>query len=160
MALKYINFLCFLFLSIFSYSQNKIHGTIKDEEGHPVPYAFIKIDQKNPKHSTSDADGYYEISYPEKDSITLVFSSMRFKTKAVRIAIDKPNIELHVVLEESSFALEEVFIQAEKPIEERKDTVRIKTRFFADGLESSVGDLLNKLPGVTVDDAGTIKING
>ncbi|HLW14418.1 MAG TPA: hypothetical protein VKX30_02840 [Flavobacteriaceae bacterium] len=85
---------------------------------------------------------------------------MRVKTKTARIAIDKANIEFNVVLEESSFALEEVYIQAEKPIEERKDTVRIKTRFFADGLESNVGDLLNKLPGVTVDDAGTIKING
>lgn len=158
--LKYISFFCFLFLSILTYSQNKIHGIIKDENGHPIAHALIKIDQKNPKYSTANIDGYYELFCPEKDSIILVFSSMSFKTKVVSMTIDKADTELHVVMEEDAFTLDDVFIQAEKPIEERKDTVRIKTRFFADGLESNVGDLLNKLPGVTVDDAGTIKING
>ncbi|WP_241148038.1 TonB-dependent receptor [Lacinutrix jangbogonensis] len=54
--------------------------------------------------------------------------------------------------------LDEVIIQAEKSISIKKDTINFKTKYFVNGTEKTVEDLLKRIPGINIDSEGIIKI--
>lgn len=154
------SFILFFFTCFLCYSQNKVFGTIKDKEAKPLSFALVRVDQNPQQYSVADKNGYFELMHSKMDSLSLSISSLGFITKKIQIPINKDAIELHLVLEVDVYELDAVFIQSELAVQEKNDTIRIKTKYFADGLESNVADLLNKIPGVTVDSEGTIKVNG
>jgi hypothetical protein len=71
---------------------------------------------------------------------------------------DTKEIVLNVSLQPESFELDEIIIQTEKTIKVKKDTVEIKVNKFLSANDATVEDLLKKIPGITVDSEGTIKI--
>lgn len=62
--------------------------------------------------------------------------------------------------QEKEQKIEEVIITATKPIKIKSDTIEMNAKSFMDGTERNVEDLLKKLPGVTVENDGKIKIGG
>ncbi len=61
----------------------------------------------------------------------------------------------------SENTLEEVVVRSKRPIETSGDTISFSPRYFKDGTERNVEDLLGKLPGISVDaTTGTIKYQG
>jgi hypothetical protein len=67
-------------------------------------------------------------------------------------------LNIDAVLENKSIFFNEVIVQTKKPFVIRKDTISFKTNFFTDGTEQTVEALLKKIPGLQVDNEGTIKV--
>ncbi len=86
-----------LFL-LFSLSQNLLHGQtgikgrILDESGHPLSGANVLIENLNTGSST-DPEGYFSIEL-EKDTYTVLISSIGYKTQSMNITIDKEVLDL------------------------------------------------------------------
>lgn len=157
-------FLYLYFITIFCYSQTKITGKVSrpDKEGLPSVSIVIKdsINKSTVAYTFSDGRGDYSLILKDTGKYTISFLSLGYKAKTLPIAVlpNKDNIDLNVILEEQPTDLEEVIIRAEKPISVRKDTINFKTKYFTDGTEQTVEELLKKIPGLNVDSNGTIKV--
>ncbi|NJB71677.1 iron complex outermembrane receptor protein [Saonia flava] len=100
--------LMLLFISgFFSTLQSQeigVSGKITDDSGEPLPGVNVVI-KGTSTGTTSDFDGNYEIDAPSTG--TLVFSSLGFGTKEMRIA---GKTTLNVMLSTSAQALEEIVV--------------------------------------------------
>jgi hypothetical protein len=145
----------------FSYAQTKILGFVKDESNIPLySVSAVLKDTSILSYTYSDNKGNYILKTEKTGSFNLTFSSLGFESKTVVVEIDgtKKEIKINVILKEEPFALEEVIINAEKPIIIKKDTITFKTKRFTNGTEQTVEDLLKKIPGLNINSNGTIKV--
>tara|TARA_B110001450_G_scaffold120983_1_gene114048 strand:+ start:1601 stop:4294 length:2694 start_codon:yes stop_codon:yes gene_type:complete len=160
-----VAFCIFIIINSFNLQgQTKVYGKIIDTNNLEVSSAIIYIKSKKSNntilHTISDKSGKYSININTIGNYFLVISHIGYTNKEIEIKINQTNQELllNVTLEGKSFELEEIIIQAEKPILIKKDTINFKAKFFVNGTEQTVEDLLKKIPGVSVDSEGTIKI--
>ncbi|WP_348743331.1 carboxypeptidase-like regulatory domain-containing protein [Tenacibaculum sp. 190524A05c] len=150
--------------SSFSFSQTTIKGTVFNEQNKPIPFVnvFAKKDSLSSiiNYSYSDNQGKFKITIKKEGSYDVHFSILGFETKIIKIDVTSSNVEVikNITLQEKSFSLEEVIITADKAISVKKDTVVFSAKHFLTGEEQSVEDLLKKIPGISVDDSGTIKV--
>ena len=155
-------FLISLVFQNFSFSQTKISGTVKDVKNNLFTTSIVLKDSTQNTildYTYSTEKGAYFLSTSKKGKFNLTFSSLGYKTKTIFIEIKiQEEIKIDVILEEQPFELNEVIIQSEKDIRVKKDTITFKTKFFTNGTEQTVEDLLKKIPGLNIDSQGTIKV--
>lgn len=157
--------LIFLFvISLKSFSQTILNGSVSEISKKAIPYASVvlksTLNENIVTYSFSDENGSYDLETSEKGSFTLHFSALGFATKIVPLRLTELSTEITInaLLAEETLILNEVIVQAEKPINISNDTINFKTKFFTNGTEQNVEDLLKKIPGLTVDAEGTIKV--
>jgi outer membrane receptor protein involved in Fe transport len=140
-----------LLLSVISFAQTTVTGTINDKNG--VPLLGVNIIVEGTSYGVvSDFDGKFSLTVNQAPPFNLVISSVGFKTKVQKITTNNENIV--VVLEEGDI-LDEVIIAAsrtperifESPvtverfgIKEIKNTASVD---FYDGLENLKGVDIN-----------------
>lgn len=158
-------FLQIIFFTNLCNSQTVISGKITDNTENSLPYVSITINAFNNSailaYTYSNNSGNYNIEFTTKNDVILTYSSLGYKTvKDTIIYNDLVNkiLSKNMVLNEESISLNEVIINAEKAIKVKKDTVSFKAQKFTDGSEEIVEDLLKKIPGLSIDDNGTIKV--
>lgn len=147
-----------------SFSQITLKGSVVNEKKQPIPYASILVNKDSVSATTtytySNDNGEYLIKIPKKQIYDITYSSLGFKTQIIKINtnLSKHEIIKNIILKEEPFSLNEVIVTVEKPIKVKKDTIRFKTKFFTNGTEETVEDLLKKIPGLQIDSEGTIKV--
>lgn len=160
--IKGVTISIFLFICPFIFSQNIITGTVSDSLNVPVAYASVVLKEKdkNVAYTFTNEQGKFEIEFQQKGDFILQCASLGYETSNTSILVETIpfDMNLSIKLFEKPFSLNEVIIQAEKPIRQKKDTITFKASAFTDGTEQSVEDLLKKIPGLQVDTEGTIKI--
>ncbi|MFC3197717.1 SusC/RagA family TonB-linked outer membrane protein [Parapedobacter deserti] len=124
-----------------------IVGVITDEVGEPLPGVSIKI-KNSEKGTTSDVNGKYSISVPDRTSI-LVFSYIGSETVEEMVGARKT---INIILKSSSSRFDEVVVTGYGDPIDRKDLV------------GSVGKVnmedLNKAPVVSFDQALAGRVAG
>lgn len=147
----------------FSYSQTSISGKILDDKKKEIPFTNVLL--KNPENSIiaytfSDDGGSYKIETNKHGNFNLVISAMGFERKTILVEIPEnaKNMNLDVVLKEMPFELNEVIVNATKPITIKNDTIVFNVKSFMKGNEQVVEDLLKNIPGIQVSAEGTIKV--
>ena len=157
-------FVIIIFFCLSSYSQTKLYGIIKSTEGNTIPSASIILkDSSNTKiinYTFSDIDGKFSLVLDKSGSFVFNVRSLGYHPRTTSLIINSPQKELEfiIVLEESVTSLNEIIIKTDPPILVRKDTITFKTKFFTNGTEQTVEDLLKKIPGINIDNNGTIKV--
>ena len=150
--------------NIFCYSQTTISGSIKDVHQNPIPFTNVLLKKDSLSsiidYTYSDDNGIYNLKIKSKGNYNLSFSSLGYETKILKINIKKSNSNIlkNIFLIEKPFSLDEIIIQSEKTIKVKKDTIEVKVSRFLTGNDATVEDLLKKIPGVTVNSEGTIKV--
>ena len=154
--------------SISTYSQSKenssVFGFISDSNHSPIENVVIILEEDQGNiiaFGQSDMKGRYLVKYnTERDSIYIKFRRLGLETVARKIPVFLQ--ELNVVMQLApENTLEEVVVRNKRPIESKGDTIAYSPRYFKDGTERNVEDLLNKLPGISVDaTTSTIKYQG
>ncbi|MBC9797106.1 TonB-dependent receptor [Sinomicrobium sp. FJxs] len=128
--------------------ERPVEGTVKDEQGTPLPGVNIVI-QERAKGTTTDFDGNYAINVQEGDILT--FSYVGFISQEIP-ANGKDRVD--VVLKEDAQELDEVVITGYSSQEKKSLTGSIAT-VTSDDLENVHGGatvssgLAGKIPGVT-----------
>jgi hypothetical protein len=159
-----LTFGIFFVFTIFSFSQTKISGRIFDTLNLGLPSISVVIKDSLNKsiisYTYSDQNGNYSIDFENIGKLKLIFSSLGYETKTISITIppSPKSQNFDIILKEQPLELDEVLIKPDRPIAVGKDTIRVKTKFFADGTEQTVEDLLKKIPGLNIDNEGTIKV--
>ncbi|WP_299120691.1 carboxypeptidase-like regulatory domain-containing protein [uncultured Tenacibaculum sp.] len=146
------------------FSQSKIHGYIKNSNKENINSVVVVLKDKNTKsivsYCYSNEKGYFSLDKIKEGEYHLTFSSLPYKelTADLIVAKGKTIIEKNVVLEDNKITLDEVIVKSKRSIIVKKDTVLFNVSSFTDGSESSVEDLLKKIPGLSIDNEGTIKV--
>ena len=161
---KIILFLTFL-TPFLAYSQTvKLEGTVKDNSG-PLEMANVIAFKKGTNllksYSITDAKGHYKLSLEQDQEYTLKVSYLGYETKNVDVSLsDSENQTKDIVMSESNESLNEVELTYEMPVRIIGDTIVYNTDSFTTGTEKKLEDILEKLPGIEIDDNGEIEVEG
>ena len=156
-----------LFTAITLYGQNtvverSISGAVAERNGEVVAGANVLVQSTDGKrlysYGSSDGEGRYEVRFRcEADSVRVTVTGFNLGkvSKDVPAGIGR----LDFVVEYSALKIKEVKVEA-SAIERKKDTVTYYVANFKDSTDRSIGDVLQKLPGIEVAPSGQIKYQG
>lgn len=141
-------------------AQIQLSGIVKDAEtGERLDAANVVVQngQKTVNFSMTNEQGEFQVMLKTApDSLTLHISSLGYKPYSAQI---KDTRFFQIYLEPQPIALKEVTIRPGR-IWGRSDTLRFDASQFLRANDKSVEDLMKRLPGIDVDDAGNIKYKG
>ena len=155
-----ISFILFLTITI-SFGQIKIKGIVSDSLGIPLEAASIvainKISNALEAYALTDEKGYYKLDVKESTSYKIQVSSLGLITINDIIETSKEDITKNYSLR-ADIILDEVIVKL--PIEVRGDTLIYNADSFKSGSERKLEDIIDKLPGVEINDSGQIEVEG
>ena len=161
-AIKYILlYLLYLCITVNAVAQVNVTGTVIDKENNePLAGASVIIkgvDGKIKKFVTSKADGGFAMTVQAIDSCRLEVAIMGFEKQS--IPLDNVTFPIRIFMAPGSTLLKEVTVKADK-IREQGDTITYNVGAFAQTQDRSIGDVLKRMPGITVESSGKIQYQG
>jgi len=142
-----------------SFAQEFIEGRVSDQSSKtPIQSASIRVfneEQELIAYTFTDNDGFFKLQIDLVTAQFLKISALGF-TEEQLLVDEYQNSVIELI--PKPFDLDEVIVQAERPIKVKKDTVVFNAKAFAQGNEEVVEDLLKKIPGLSIDSEGTIKV--
>lgn len=157
----------FLLITLSTTAQSvRISGTVKDDAGTPLELANVIATHSDTgemeSYAISNTAGKFQFNLPSGYNYSLVasFLGLAPTTRELNIEKDADDITLDFVLLPAENQLDDVEIVYEMPVVVRGDTIVYNTDSFTNGTEQKLGDILKKLPGVTVSDDGEIQVEG
>ncbi len=158
-----------LFFPVFIFSQTdnkKIEGTVTNPNSEPISNASIKIIANDTngivkQFAFSNSNGKFSIKLSSVAyQLYLQISVLGYTTFNVKVTDSLINKPSQFIMLPLTKALPEVYVKAENQITKKGDTTSFKVSSFAKGNENTIADLLKRLPGLSIDESGTIKFNG
>lgn len=157
--------ICWLLSMVSAHAQRTLTGQVTDREDHE-PLARIVVALRNKattsvvRYTTTNGDGRFSITIKEEDyeACRLHITSMGYKTLTIDLSPDMPRV-LDLELEPSVTKLREVTVKAQK-INQKGDTLVYNVASYTDDRDKSIGDVLQKMPGIEVQSGGEIAYNG
>ncbi len=161
---KIVLFIAFL-IPFFAFSQTvKLTGIVKNNLG-PLEMANVIAFKKGTNllqsYSITDARGHYKLNLEQNQEYTLKVSYLGYNTLNVDVKIGNlENQTKDIVMSESNESLNEVELTYEMPVKIIGDTIVYNTDSFTTGTEKKLEDILEKLPGIEIDDNGEVEVEG
>ena len=155
-----------LFASLAMMAQN-VNVTVKLQDaasGEPVGFATVSLtpEKGNAKYSLSDHDGKAVIEKVRAGKYTLKAEIMGYKPYQQAVEVGREALDLGVIkMDLDQEVLDAASVSATgNPIIIKKDTVEYNASSFKTTDTDMLINLLKKLPGIEVDDSGSITANG
>lgn len=144
-----------------------LKGTVADSLGKAVPYATVSLKNSVSNavvaYTVTDGKGPYILQAPAGTAVNNLVVEVRcigYKTAVKSVAgFDTP---VDFRLSASSNELKEVVVKSRRRpvLKTHGDTLSYKVSDFSNPQDRVIGDVIKKLPGVTVASDGTISYNG
>ena len=155
----------FIFLMYYGYifSQTIISGVVKDTIGNNLAMAnvIVKYQDKILAYTITNEQGQFEIKVKTKDNFKVKATFLGYKPSLISVTPKNDLRNLTLVMHELKTQLNEVIINADLPETiQKKDTILYNLSKLTDGSESTLKDIVEKLPGMEIDDNGKIKQHG
>jgi len=169
---KFFTLLTGILLSALVFSQNKIgkvSGTITDESQKPLQSVSVSLlrakDSSLVKIAVTNKEGKYEFENISEGKFLLAVSSVGFQKKfgqSLEITAAKSTFNATTIsLSPEAKSMQEVRVTAQKPfIETKLDKTVVNVDASPTSAGSTALDILEKSPGITVDNDGTISLRG
>lgn len=161
--MKQLFTLALLVTSISSFAQIEMQGVVKDSIGSPLELAnVIAINEETSaleSFAVTNDQGKYILNLEKNSSYKMQVSYIGMKTFEEIIAVQEANINKDFTLRPDN-TLDEVEITYEMPVVMKGDTLVYNADSFKNGTERKLEDVLEKLPGVEINDDGQIEVEG
>ncbi|WP_299682566.1 TonB-dependent receptor [uncultured Tenacibaculum sp.] len=161
--MKKIIFLFFFSIISNSFSQVTISGVVKDTLNTPLDLAnIIAINQTTKvleSYGITDSKGKFELKLSKNKSYKIQISYIGMKTYEEVIQVKEVNLKKDFILKPDN-SLDEVEITYEMPVTIKGDTLIYNADSFKNGTERKLEDVLEKLPGVEINEDGQIEVEG
>lgn len=164
-----IFFLASICLPIFVNAQYAVTATVMDPQGEPESYATYRIfaipDTIHPiVGALTDDNGTFTAQLPGAGEYRLNINAMMRKPINVlfNVTPQAPTADLGILNTElAGEMLNEVSVTAQRPLVTKEiDRIGYDVQADKDASTSNLREILRKVPMVSVDDDGTIKVNG
>lgn len=140
-----------------------IHGTVRfkedDEPAAGVNVMLFGQDRKSMLgFGQTDGNGRFRLEYSgTADSLVLRCTGMDIKMQERRIPASDQRLD--IIVTTSPLVIREAKVKAD-PMSAKGDTVVYYVGQFRDETDRAIGDVLKKMPGITVEESGRIAYNG
>lgn len=153
-----------LLIGFSSYAQSIIiSGKVTDSLQQPLAYANIlaipESDDFDIAFAITDDKGLYKLKLEQQQVYELTVSYLGFKPQKLNITATSDVVKDYI-LEENSEQLKTVELNYTPPVSVKKDTITYDLSRFVTGEERKLREALKKLPGVEVDRAGNVMVQG
>lgn len=145
--------------------KHEVSGNVKDTLGRNIPNVNVSLrDSKQAiiAYGYTNEQGNYQFAI--RDS---TFNTPKLYIQATLLGYGKTTTPLifnllnyNFVLKETLFQLDEINIKNRPTITKSGDTLSYTVNSFSRPEDRSIGDVIKRLPGVTVDEDGRISFNG
>jgi len=146
------------------FAQLSLKGSLHDESGVPIVYASVTLKVNGTSiiksYTLTNEQGKFNLKIEDDLNLRnylINISSMGYEQKT--IAITDTTKELNLILKTQNIKIDEVKIKAPK-VNQRGDTISYTVVQFANEKDRSIGDVLEKIPGIEVSKEGSIKYQG
>lgn len=157
---------CVLYSTIIIAQQNPviISGAVLDKLNQPLAnVTFIaapKHDNLKTTYTITDSKGYYKLQFIKGVAYKLSITHIGYNTVDKDVIFFENSSNYNVTLDVKSEPLDQIVINYKyQPIKKSKDTITYNLSAFTNGNEFKMKDVLEKLPGVKVED-NVIKVQG
>jgi hypothetical protein len=161
--MKRILIITILMVSWISTAQIKVSGFVKDSIGNPLEMANVIALDTVAKRITSfgftDSKGLFKLDLRSNNTYNIKISYVGFKEISVFVNTKEEDIAKNYALYEDNM-LEGINIVSKMPVTIKGDTIIYNADSFKNGTERKLEDVLKKLPGVEINDAGEIEVEG
>ncbi len=161
--MKKLLFVVIFMTAYITTAQITLTGIVKDSIGNPLEMAnIIAINQQTKKldsYGFSDSQGRYKLNLQKNASYAIKVSYIGMKTADITLDTKEIDITKNVSLKEDA-TLDEVNLTYKMPVTIKGDTIVYDADSFTSGREKKLGDVLQKLPGVEVNEDGEIMVEG
>lgn len=159
--IRIIIILLLLFYTSAVRSQTKLKGTVSSKtEKIPVAGANVIVKEKTGAiltYTRTDDKGAYQLGFTSTaDSLEITISGFSIE-KQIQLFANKTQ-SINFEAGSQSIILKEVKVKPPK-IRKLNDTITYSVDGFKDGNDRTIGDVLKKMPGITVKDDGSILYN-
>ncbi len=150
----------------FTMSAQKVQitGFVKDSVGNPLEMANViaykKSDNTMAAYGITNDNGKYKLSIPVNETYLLKVSFIGLSAGDKTITVTTADVTVDFEMTSETNSLDEVEIVYEMPVVVKGDTLIYNTDSFTNGSEKKLGDVLEKLPGIEVNDDGEIEVEG
>ena len=152
-----------------SYAQYQVRATVIDEEGQPEEYATYRIfEMPDTIHQiigkVTDSDGLIDAPLAKAGDYRILISAITKSPLTIDFTVNnqQPVADLGIVNTElAEETLNEVTITAQRPLVTKEiDRIGYDVQADGDASTSNLREILKKVPLVSVDEEGNIKVNG
>ncbi len=143
-------------------AQTAVSGIVREKKTkEPVAGAFVLglAASQQKAFAYSDGEGRFVLKVPEGVVLNEIRVSMMGFAATKLPLVPGTSTDIVIELAEQRTELRAARVEA-AAVEEKGDTLSYTAGAFRDGTERSMGDLLEKLPGITVTPSGGIQHNG
>ncbi|MEP6673805.1 MAG: outer membrane beta-barrel family protein [Ferruginibacter sp.] len=161
---NYFLILLLFFVTGYVFSQNKITGVVQNIAHQPLPYVSIIVSNGQQFILGTGSDEKGQFSFIINDSVKvchLKFSLIGHQTTEKDLSKNDMGTVQQVILIKDKNTMRAVMVVSKKPLIVRKSdryVINVENSFLANG--NSGLDVLQKAPGIWVDNNGSIRIKG
>lgn len=167
MRWRYFVFLLVL-MSIYSGTavarQITVTGQLSATSGKAVPNIAVLLKNAEGRlinFANSNAQGKYNLHIPDTTNYSLLY----LEVNTIQYKLQRQKLQRHIsqynfILEEKVIELPEVKVAPKPVIRSSGDTLSYLVSSFARPEDRSIGDVLKRLPGITVGEDGQVFYNG
>ena len=153
-----------LFFSVPGFAQ-EVRGTVKDSTGGAVPYASVNLKNRSGDlivaFTTTDLKGGYALRLPANvpaDSLYLEVRCIGFHPQSKPLNGLSRAVDFTLAI--SASQLQSVVVRNSRPkLRTSGDTLSYTASDFSNPQDRVIGDVIKRLPGITVAADGTISYN-
>ncbi|OIQ23680.1 MAG: hypothetical protein BM549_03090 [Lacinutrix sp. MedPE-SW] len=162
---KNYKILILLFLAGFSLNAQNItvSGKVQDSLSIPLDYANILAVPESDselRFAITKDNGDYQLKLEQNQTYKVTVSYLGYLPQEITVKTTIENLTKNFTLQVSNNQLDEVTLNYMPPITIKKDTTIYSVDKFTTGEERKLKDILKKLPGVEVDRAGNVTVQG
>lgn len=140
-------------------AQDQLTGRVTDvETGLPLEAVMVTVlrDSLTVDYALTDHEGRYTLSWRRRGTLQVSASYLGYARQTVDV--DRAG-RLDFALRPTSIALRQVTIRPGR-VSARRDTVRYNLADFATAKDTKIRDVLKRLPGIDVEENGTVTYQG
>lgn len=144
----------------------ELSGVVKDSIGNPLELANIIATDVAAgaleSYGITDQQGRYKLDLSRGKSYELKVSFLGLKSAIEKYEVTDQSTDAvkNFILKEDPNQLDNVELVYEMPVTVKGDTIVYNTDSFTNGTEKKLGDIIEKLPGVELNDDGEIEVDG
>lgn len=163
MNAKFFIFVLTLISANHLFGQIYITGQIKNVEGECVDLAgVIAIPTNAPKtilaSAFTDENGRFQMSV-KSDCDSLILKTTGLEIAPTQIVVPNRSGSYDIIVENRAIELKEVVVRSKK-VYSQGDTINYNVGSFLSQTDRSIADVLKKMPGISVSEAGQISYQG
>ncbi|MCD8446061.1 carboxypeptidase-like regulatory domain-containing protein [Tenacibaculum finnmarkense] len=152
-----------VFSTIQLYSQTKINGVVLNKMNNAISFASVQLVDKQTdltqNYTTTNEKGVFSLEIPSiKKQYYLKVRLLGYQPKNIQLTNFN---KLNITLQENTNELEEVVVKGYlSDFKISKDSITYNLSKIIDSTEINLKDIIEKLPGLSIDDQKKIKFQG